>query len=114
MQKIVWFHLRPNRLLELFDKNLFFAMSKNSQDLNLCWCDNHRHYVHRLRLTACAAGKICTAVILGLATAESLHLRWGQPLVNPYINLKSIFMTLSPSYIRSLWRQYHLSVSSGY
>jgi len=37
------------------------------------------------------------AVIFGLATAESLQLRRGQLFVNPYINPKLIFMTLSPS-----------------
>jgi len=33
---------------------------------------SHRHCIHRLRLPAYEAGKICTVVILGLATAESL------------------------------------------
>jgi len=32
-------------------------------------------YVHRLRLSAHTAAKICTVVILGLETAESLQLR---------------------------------------
>jgi len=36
-------------------------------------------------------------VILGLPTAESLQVRWGQLLVNLYINPKLIFVTLSPS-----------------
>jgi len=56
---------------------------------------NHRHYIHRLRFLAHVAGKIC--VILGLVTAKSLQLRLGQLLVNLYINLKSVFMPLTPS-----------------
>jgi len=57
---------------------------------------------HRLRLPAQAAGKICTIVILGLATAESLQIRLGQLLVNLYKKPKLIFMTLLPLNIRSL------------
>jgi len=34
----------------------------------------HRHYIHRLSLSGQAAGKICTVVNLGLATAESVWL----------------------------------------
>jgi len=50
---------------------------------------DHIHYIHRLlRLPAYAARKICTVVILGLSTAEYLQLRWGQLLVNHYVNLK--------------------------
>jgi len=45
-----------------------------------------RHYLHRLRLPAYAAGKICTVVILGLPMAESVLLRLGQQLVNLYIS----------------------------
>jgi len=48
-------------------------------------------------LPAYAAEKSCTVAILGLATPESLQLRWGQLSVNLYTNLKSIFMTLSLS-----------------
>jgi len=56
----------------------------------------HRHYIHRMHLSAHAAGNICTVVNLGLATAESV---WqgsavGKPI---YINPKLIFKTLSPS-----------------
>jgi len=54
----------------------------------------HRNYIQRLRLTA---GKICTVVILGLPTTESVRLRWGQLLVKLNLNPKLIFMTLSPS-----------------
>jgi len=50
-----------------------------------------------LGLPSYAAEKICTIVILSLPTAESVQLRWGQLLVNLYINPKLIFMTLSPS-----------------
>jgi len=56
-----------------------------------------RHHVHRLHLPAHAAGKICTVVNFGLPTAESGQLSWGQLLVNLYVSLKLIFMTLSPS-----------------
>jgi len=64
---------------------------------------NHRHYIHRLQIPAYVAGKICTVVILGLPTAELVRLRWGRLLVNLYINLKSIFMTLSlPIYLISM------------
>jgi len=38
--------------------------------------------IHRLRLPTYTVEKICTVVILGLATVESLRLRWGQLLVN--------------------------------
>jgi len=61
-------------------------------------------YNHRLRVSAHAAGKIFTVVILGLATAESLQFRFSQLLENLYINQKLVFMTLSiPLYIQSLW-----------
>jgi len=36
----------------------------------------HRHYIHRLSLPAHAAGKICTVVNLGLATAELVQPSW--------------------------------------
>jgi len=43
-----------------------------------------KHYLHRLRLPSQTAEKICTLVILGLATVESLQLRWDQLVVNLY------------------------------
>jgi len=56
---------------------------------------HHRHYIQRLSLPAYAVEKICTVMILSLPTAQSVWLRWGQLLVNLYINPKLIFMTLS-------------------
>jgi len=56
-----------------------------------------RHYKQRMCLPAHAARNICTEVILGLTTAESLQVRLDQLLVNLYINPKLIFMSLSPS-----------------
>jgi len=56
-----------------------------------------RFNIHRLRLPAYVAGKICTVVILRSPTIESVCVKWGQLLVNLYINPKLIFMALSPS-----------------
>jgi len=65
--------------------------------MNVDVSTKHRNCIHRLLLPANAAVKICTIVILGLPTPESVWLRWGKLLVNLYLNPKLIFMTLSPS-----------------
>jgi len=69
----------------------------NSVWFDIWLCSVHKHYIHRLHLPAHTTVAICTIAILGLATAESLQRRWGQLLVNKYINPKLIFMTLSTS-----------------
>jgi len=61
---------------------------------------DHRRYIRRLLHPAHVAEKICTVVILGIAIAEFLKLRWGQLLVNLYINPKLTFKTLSDLYGR--------------
>jgi len=61
-----------------------------------------RYYIN-MRLSAYAAVKICTVVILGWPTAESVLLRWGQLLVNLYTNPKLILWPFLPLCIRSLW-----------
>jgi len=50
-------------------------------------CVNQRHCVHRLSLPVYITVK---------PTTESVRLRWGQVLVNLYVNPKLVFMTLSP------------------
>jgi len=72
-------------------KGPFFSLELFLTGLVVCGVN------HRLSIPARAAGKVCTVVNLGLATAESLQLRLGQPLLNLYISQKLIFMTLSPS-----------------
>jgi len=60
---------------------------------------HHRHHIHRLRLPAHAAGKICNVLNFGLPTAESRQLSWGQLLVNLYISPKLILWP----FLRSLY-----------
>jgi len=67
-----------------FMTNNFIIDSVNLTGKPLIWVQPRGE----LRLSDYAAGKICTEVILGLVKAESLHLRWGQLLLNLYINLK--------------------------
>jgi len=52
----------------------------------------------------CGLPAHAAVVHFGLPTAESGQLSWGQLLVNPYINPKLIFMSLSPSlYLITKW-----------
>jgi len=60
---------------ELFVSKIQSWMTSLGFQLEVWAC--HRRYIHRLRLPACTAGKICTAVILGLATAESPQVSWA-------------------------------------
>jgi len=59
-------------------------------------------HTHRRCLPAYDAGKICTVVILGLATAESLQLRWGKPIHKPKINFTTPQLYISDLLSRRL------------
>jgi len=46
-------------------------------------CLPHRHFIHRLRLLACAAVKICTVVILGLPKGSIRAVQVGSAVGKP-------------------------------
>jgi len=59
------------------------ASTSYGESANGEWTVVNRHMANWHLVKCCIpTGKICTVVILGLETAESLQLRWGQLLVN--------------------------------
>jgi len=65
-------------------------------------CKNHRHFIHRLRLPANAAGKICAVVILGLPTVAQVGSAVGKPIHKPKIDVYDPFSLFISNLMRLL------------